>query len=79
MEDALIVDEDIAALHIVHAAADADVPAPLAYKLKFQIVFVPVKCGRHERLFPVVVADVDEAQSRASPKTGGGVGFFAIL
>jgi hypothetical protein len=62
VEDALIVDEDIAALHVIHTAADADVPAPLAYKLKFQIVFMPMEGGGHEGVLAVVVADVDEAE-----------------
>ena len=35
VENALIVDEDIAALHVIHAAADADVSAPLADQMQF--------------------------------------------
>ena len=70
VEDALIVDEDITALHVIHAAADANVTAPLTDQLEFEVVFMPVKGGGHECFLAVIVADVNEAECLAERRRG---------
>ena len=70
VEDALIVDKDIAALHVIHAAADADVSAPLTDQLEFEVLFMPVEGGGHEGFLAVVVADVDETKRLAKRRRG---------